>query len=74
MTNCGPTMPFGLIESMPHGVEEATPMNPLVAKVVEAMTDVEDAKMPDSAQSVVVVAAVVVPNTVKKLNGDAPET
>ena len=50
--------------SRPHGVDELTPMLPLIEKVVEAMTEVDEAKIPPRAQSGVVVAAVVVPKTV----------
>jgi hypothetical protein len=40
-----------------------------VANVVEAMTDVEEAKSPDSAHRGVVVAAVVVPKSLREANG-----
>ena len=45
---------------------------PLIAKVVEPMTEVDEAKMPLSAQMGVVVAAVVVAKLVSHENGLAP--
>ena len=51
------------MERVAKGEEVPSPTLPLCAKVVEPRTEVEEAKMPDSAHSAVVVAAVVVPKT-----------
>ena len=56
-------------ESSAYGEEVPIPTFPPTAKVVDAMTEVEEAKIPDSAHSGVVVAAVVVPKIVAVVKG-----
>ena len=51
------------------GVVVPTPTLPLISKVVDAIREVDEAKIPPRAQSGVVVAAVVVPKTVVVSNG-----
>ena len=59
-------------ESLANGVDEPTPTLPLIAKVVEAMTEVDEAKMPVRAQIGVEVAEVLTPKFEVGVKSNAP--